>query len=249
MQVPRSSRMTLDWIQRACQQNPPKKIMDPSTGQFTGSYSTGPVRLSWTDQLFKPRKNDAGVEQYGVTCLFPPSVDLSLLFQATNEAGMSGWPDNMTANGFQWAGLQSPWHDQAEKANKYKGYTPGAYYFNTSTQFKPRIVDPSMNDIVDENRVYPGVWAILAVNCYPYGNRPTPGRPTKKGVSFGLQSTVIIADDEKLGGAGLDPKKAFAGIDLQGSTNIAAAFNVTPPIGTTQPPSAQDELRRLGLIS
>lgn len=248
MQVPRNSRVTADWIRNACTFNPVKKLLDPATGQFAGNYSTGPVRLSWTQHLFKAQKGDDGNEKFSVTALFPPGVDLTPLIVAANEAGYQGYPDNMTAGGFQWAGLQSPWHDQLEKANKYKGYTPGAWYFNAGTYFAPRIVDPNMNDIVDEKRVYPGVWAILAVNAYPYGHRPKPGRPTKKGVSFGLQSTVIICDDEVLGGGGLDPKKAFAGINIEHTTSIAASFGITPPTSSPAAPASLDQMRALGLV-
>lgn len=248
--VPKDSRVTQEWLTTVCQNNPIKRLVDPETGQPTNNFSTGPVRLTWTNQLFEPRKNDAGNLNYGCTPLFPPGVDLTVLIQASQEAGAVGYPQNMTSQGFQWAGLQSPWHDQLEKAAKYKGYTPGAWYFNVSTQFAPRIVDPRMNDIVDQKRVYPGVWAILAVNAYPYGNRPMPGRPTKKGVSFGLQSTVIIGDDEILGGGGLDPKKAFAGINITSGTNIGASFTgaITPPMSSPSTVPSTDELRRLGLI-
>lgn len=253
MQVPRDSRVTLDWIQRACTHNPVKKLVDPQTGKFEGNYSTGPVRLTWTQHLFKPQTGDSGNDKYSVTPLWPPGVDLTPLIVAANEAGYAGYPDHMTSQGFQWAGLQSPWHDQLEKAGKYKGYTPGAWYVNAGTYFPPRIVDPHMNDIVEEKRVYPGVWAILAINAYPYGHKPMAGRPTKKGVSFGLQSTVIIGDDDILGGGGLDPKKAFQGLNIANTTNIAASFAASGPImpPTSSPssvPNSMDELRRLGLI-
>lgn len=246
MQVPNNSKLPLDWVQRACSQNPIVRLM-ADDGQPTENYSTGPVRLSWTDQLFKARKTDQGTDKFGCTILWPGGVDLSPLVAAANAAGYVGFPENMTANGFNWAGLQSPWHDQLEKASKYKGYTPGAYYINVGTQFQPRIVDTKMNDIVDPKRVYPGVWAICAVNAYPYGHVKGRG-PTKRGVAFGLQSTVIIADDEILGGGGLDPRKAFKGINVQSNFNPAAQFTgtVLPPSVAPSDPNA--ELRRLGLI-
>lgn len=251
MQVPRDSKMTLDWVQKVCTMNPVKKLLDPTTGQFVGNYSTGPVRLAWTKDLQTPKKTDDGKDRWSCTVLFPPGVDLSILVQASNEVALATWPENMTAAGFNWAGLQSPWSDQMAKASQYKGYTPGAWMFNTSTYFQPRIVDVNMNDIVDDKRLYAGVWAILAVNCYPYGNVKRAG-PTKKGVGFGLQSTVLIADDEPFGGAGLDPRAAFKGINIDKGASPAAMFSATtpimPPVGGVAAPNSMDEMRRLGLI-
>jgi len=170
---------------------------------------------------------------------------------------VGGWPEFMTPQGFPWqaAGIESPWHDQMKKAHQYKGYTPGAWFFNVGTYFQPRIVDTAMNDIIDPKRVYPGVWAILAVNPYEYGKIKRQG-PTKKGVSFGLQSTVIIGDDEVLGGGGVDPKKAFAGINIQANVDVGKAFGglmnpgpVSPPVAPNgSGPASLDEMRRLGLI-
>ena len=251
MQVPKDSKMPLEWIQKACTQNPVMKLLDPTSGQFVGNYSTGPVRLAWTHGLRTPQKNDAGNDKYGCTVLFPPGVDLSILVAAVNECGAANFPENMTPQGFRWDNLQSPWHDQFEKHTKYSGYTPGAWFFNVGTNFLPRIVDTNMNDIVDDKRIYAGVWAILAVNVYPYGKVKRQG-PTKKGVSFGLQSTVLIADDTPFGGAGLDPKAAFKGINIDSSVNPAAAFGQITPPSSPQPGGPVDvnaEMRRLGMIA
>lgn len=243
--VPKDSRMSLDWLQRACAQNPVSKIMDDK-GQFTGNYLTGPVRLSFPNLFKKKAGTQAGArETFNVAVLMPPGQDKTVLDQAVTECAMQAFPDNKTAAGFVWYGLQSPFHDQAEKTLKYEGYTPGAIYFNSSSEFKPRIVDPNMNDIIDEARVYPGEWAMLAVNPYSYNNM-------KKGVSLGLQSVVIIGDDTNIGGGGqVDPRKAFAGIKLDAATNVAAGFGV-PVAGVAVPPAGQesnmDALRRMGLL-
>lgn len=251
--VPKDSRMTLEWVTKACTQNPPAKIFDDK-GAFTGNYMTGPVRLSWTKWLHEKQKNEeSGRETYSVVPLFPPGADLSVLNMAVTEAAAAAFPQNMTAQGFVWHGIGSPFHDQAEKTLKYEGYTPGAIYFNTSTEFPPSIVDPNMNPIVDKTRVYPGVWGMLAVNCYAYGDRPKPGRPAfKKGVSFGLQSVVIIGDDQNIGGGGaIDPRKAFAGIKLDHAVNVAAGFGVpTAPIaGAPAGPMSIEDMRRMGLVA
>lgn len=244
--LPKDSRQTLDWLTRACAQNPISKIMDDK-GQFTGNYMTGPGRLSFPS-LFKkkPASGAGGRDTFQTAFLFPPGVDKTLLDQAVTECAMQHFPQNMTAQGFVWYGLHSPFHDQAEKTLKYEGYTPGAISFNTGSEFKPRTVDPNINDIIDEARVYPGVWAMLAVNVYPFGhNKPLP----KKGISLGLQSVVIIADDQNIGGGGqVDPRKAFAGIKLDAATNVAAGFGVPVAGQVPTQPTNMDALRALGLI-
>lgn len=241
--VPKDSRMSLDWLTRACAQNPVSKIMDPVTGEFTGNYSTGPVRLSFP-HLFEKHAVQAGQrETFNTAVLWPPGVDYSAINNAVNDCAIGAFKQNMTPQGFVWYGLKSPFHDQAEKALKYKGYTPSAVNFGSSSEFKPRVVDPNMNDIITTERVYPGVWAIVAVNAYSFNN-------VSKGVSLGLQSVMIIADDENIGGGGAtDPRQAFAGIRLDPTVNVAAGFGVPPP-PTGAPVGETNEamLRRMGLL-
>lgn len=241
--VPKDSRMSLDWITRACAQNPVCKIMDPTTGAFTGNYSTGPVRLSFP-HLFTKHAVQAGQrETFNTAILWPPGVDYTPINQAVTESAVGEFKQNMTPQGFVWYGLKSPFHDQAEKALKYKGYTPGAVNFGSSSEFKPRVVDPNMNDIIDEARVYPGVWAIVAVNPYSFNN-------VSKGVSLGLQSVMIIADDDNIGGGGaVDPRQAFAGIRLDPTINVAAGFGVPAPTAGAPIVETNDAmLRRMGLL-
>lgn len=253
--VPKDSRVTLDWLTRACQQNPVQKIFDEK-GQFTGNYLTGPGRLSFP-YLFKKKPNKAGPgqtgrETYQTAFLWAPGMDIAALNNAVGEEAVKAFPGNHTPQGFVWHGLHTPWHDQAEKTMQYQGYTPGAISFNTGSDFKPRVVDPNMNDIIDEARVYPGVWAMLAVNVYPYGhNKAVP----RKGISIGLQSVVIIGDDQNIGGGGqVDPRQAFAGIKLDANVNVAAGFGV-PIAGATGAPLPTggavmgiDALRAMGLV-
>jgi len=106
------------------------------------------------------------------------------------------FPSNINPQGQPFGLHCPPWRDQAEK-QQYTGYTPGLPFFRCTTQYKPQIVDPGMNPIVDEARVYAGVWAILNVNLFSFGKNPP--RP-KKGVSIGLQGVMLIADDTKLAG-------------------------------------------------
>lgn len=237
----KDSKLSHDWFEKCMHDNPVQAIIDPKTGQPSGNYTTGPVRLSWCEPLFRPKKDAKGNDVYSTACLFPLGQSLDLLSQVVTQCGMVAFPQNVTASGFVWHGLRTPFHDQAEKAHKYEGYMPGAYYMNSSSRFPPRIVDVRMNDIVDPKRVYPGVLAIMSVNPYDYDN-------LNKGVSLGIQSIVIIGDDKNIGGGkGGNPQRDFAGINVQADTNVSAMFQAP---GMSAMPPASDPLaamRAMGL--
>ena len=115
----------------------------------------------------------------------------------------------------QYYGLHSPFRDQAEKTvgKNTRGYTPGGLMLTCSSNFQPVVVDRNMNPIVDEKRVYSGVWAFVSMNVYSYGiktNKP------KKGVGFGLVSVMIIADHDHLdnGAPVVDPRTQFGGVNV-----------------------------------
>lgn len=210
--IMRDSSIGDDWIKRACDMNPSQPVLDPTTGQPTGNILTGPVRLAFCD-LFKPGKpmNQGEEGKYGTQILFPPYTDFSHLYNAYYEVAGRVFPDYYDRQSGQYHGIHSPFRDQAEKT-KLGGYTPGLVFMTVTSRYKPPVVDLRMNPIVDENRVYPGVWAIISVNAYDFGkNPPQP----KRGVNFGLQSVMIIADDDKFGGGAPDPKAQFGGVNVQ----------------------------------
>lgn len=226
----KNSKMTDEWIARALALNPMSVLEN-------GNVITMPVRLAFAN-IFKPAKkqpNDAPDKPatYGCAILFPPGADeqihrvmMPIYWAKVRER----FPQNIGADGNSF-GLHIPFHPQAEKQNQ-SGYTPGLTYLNVTSRFKPQVVDMAMNPIIDEARVYSGVWAILALNCYHY----TDAR--KKGVTFGLQSVMIVQDDENLGGGASDPKKDFANVKIDPNYNAAAAFGAQPP-GSNVVPFAQ----------
>lgn len=232
-----------DFLEQLIRENPVKAVLDSKTGQPNGNFLTGPVRLSWTKQLFEPRKDDSGSDKYGCAILWPLGVDVTIIAQAVQQTAAVGFPANMGPGGFNWAGLKTPFHDQGEKSSQFAGYLPGAYFFNTSSKFKPVIVDARMNPIVEESRVYPGVWALAAVNPYSFNNKT-------KGVGLGLQSLMIIADDNNVGkGKAANPQQDFANINITADTSVAAAFGQAPGVVMPMPgqQSEQDVMRSMGL--
>ena len=47
--------------------------------------------------------------------------------------------------------------------------------------------------------------------------------------SFGLQSVMIIADDEEFGGGTANPHEAFAGVNIEADVNPSDAFGSSAP--------------------
>ena len=193
------------WIYQTAQSVPIQKVVDDK-GQYTGDYLTGPVRIAF-DSLFELPKptEDVPNPKYGASLLFTPYANFQPLYDAYYEICAREFPEYYDQASGQYAGLYSPFRDQREKM-KFGGFTPGCIFITSTSKFKPPVVDIRRNPIVDPSKVYPGVWAICAVNPYAFKDK------RKKGVAFGLQSVMIIGDDTKFGGGAPDPNKTFGGV-------------------------------------
>jgi hypothetical protein len=240
MSIMPASDLPDDWLQQMIAQNPVTKLDDDN-------FRTCPVRLSFPHVFHPSSMEDDKEPKFSVTLLFPPNADLSVLDARTAEVMAAEHPEYIQ-NG-QWvAGLQWPMRDQGEKSMKLDGYMPGAKFLTASSKYKPSVVDSRQVPIVDEARVYPGVWALACINCYGYNYKNM-----KRGVSWGLQSLMIIADDKKLGGGGVDPGTAFGGANVApppnqqlmphgnapaapGDTPVAPAGYQAPPMPGAAPP-------------
>jgi hypothetical protein len=227
-------------VAKVVAENPIQKILNPQTGQWDGNIRTCPVRLSFFDNsLWKMvyGKNDDGSTKanggFEVQILFPPCASAQVdqvLRPLVREVELAAFPKNFGPDG-QSFGLHSPFRNQAEKQN-YGGFTPGGVLIRAQTQYKPPVVDMANNPIIDESRGYPGVWAIVSVNLFHYPKNAGNFKG-KRGVNFGLQAVMIVADDNKLGGgAGVKPAEQFAGIKIDSAFDPASAFgqqSAAPP--------------------
>lgn len=211
------------WIQQTAANVPIQRIM--KDGQPTGDILTGPVRLVF-ENIFELPKATATMQnpKFGASLLFSPFADFTVMYEeyyrVCGEMFASHW-DGPTQ---QYHGLHSPFRNQAEKL-KFGGFTPNLVFTSATSKFKPPVVDARYNPIIDPSKVYAGVWAICAINAYGYND------PRKKGVAFGLQSVMIIGDDQRLGGGPADPKAQFQGV------NVSAPI-VRPDIGQHMPTGA-----------
>jgi hypothetical protein len=230
----RDSAKSAEWVERVVRENPIQQIMNAQTGQWDGNIRTCPVRLSFFNNGLHQAvggQNDDGTDKkpsFEVQILFPPcagpQID-SILRPVVANAERRDFPRNMGQDGVMF-GLHSPFRMQDEKQN-YGGFTPGGVFIRATTLYKPQVVDVNNNPIVDtDGRAYPGVWALVSINLFSYG--VSPPRP-KKGISFGLQAVMIVADDNKLGGGAVDTKTQFQGVKIDGAFDPAKAFGQATP--------------------
>ena len=229
----RDSAKSAEWVAKVVAANPITKIMN-AQGQWDGNIRTCPVRLNFFNNSLHTAvvgKNDDGTPRqtgtFEIQLLFPPAAGQQVqdtLMPVVLDKMRAVFPGNFGPDGRPF-GLHSPLRMQDEKQN-FAGFTPGGFFIRATTQYKPPIVDTANNPIVDTSRAYPGVWALVSINLFDYGVRPP--RP-KKGVSFGLQAVMLIADDTPLTGGGVDTRTQFAGVNISGDFDPSSAFGSAAP--------------------
>lgn len=203
-----ATQMSDAWIKSAVEKNP-CVLLD------SGNIRTCPVRLSFPNIFQRSKPMEAGKDgKYGGNLVFPAYADLALLKKIAGEASLAKW-----ANAGQKGGpkLKNPFKDQSEMADRYEGYGEEGTYISTVSDKMVSVLDNRMQQISDPERVYPGVWVVATIRPFAYD------KGVNKGVSFGLQGLMIVADDKRLGGGGSSPSD-FKGIELDATVNTAGVF-------------------------
>jgi len=215
------SRISPEWIERAWKQNPPK-VLDG------GNILFGPVRLAFVNLLERPKPGADGKERaYGAVLLVPAQGDLTLLKKAATDLFREKAPMALTNKAIA-AKYNNPFKDQGGYVDKqsgalYDGFIEGRIAISAnSSQSKPPVVDPNNAPIIDKARCYSGCWAYVAVAPRWFkveGN---------EGPTFYLQSVMIVADDENLGGVGAaNPSRDFAGLKVEPLLDSTSLFEET----------------------
>lgn len=158
--------------------------------------TTGEVRLSYVN-LFQPRANQPGQEpKYSVTILLPKSDTdtfhrIQAAIQAAYEKGVVE----------KWNGARPPLktviHDGDGVRPSGDPFGPeckGHWVFTASSKQRPEVVDAQLNPIIDQSRVYSGVYGRVNINFFPYNNSGN------RGIGAGLGPVQILRDGEPLGG-------------------------------------------------
>lgn len=153
--------------------------------------TTSKFRVSFP-HVFKPQTTPSGEQRYSVVMLFPKDAeaDLKALKQLAYAAAYEKWGEDSIKS--KKVKPQWPWRDGEEKAEQYDGYE-GMIFATASSKNKPKVVDRSIEPIIDELEFYAGCYAKAAVNAYAWEWKG------KKGVSFGLINLQKVAEGEPFG--------------------------------------------------
>jgi hypothetical protein len=209
------TNMTDEWIKKACERNP-IRVLD------SGNILLCPTRGSFLNLFERSRPIPPATEgSYGGNLIFPTCADLSVLEKAVIEVLKEKCPDALSPDPKKRVKVKSPFKDQGEML-KYDGYVEGGKFISaTSKKNRPVLVDARQQIVTDETLVYPGVWVVCTVRPFWYD------KGVNKGVSFGLQSVMLVADDKNLGGGGGGNVAAdFAGVNIDaGDVDTTGLFD------------------------
>jgi hypothetical protein len=154
-----------------------------------GNIRTSPVRLSYANGLFKPRAVKEGdPKRYTVSLLFPVGADLSILYGMANKAAVDKFGDPSKHK------LKSPFLKQDDVPDP--GYMDGGVYLRCGApeENQPQVIDLQGRRLLSETDCYSGAWAIATIRAFAYDAK------LNKGVSFGVQNILKIADDDRFSG-------------------------------------------------
>ena len=209
------TNMTDEWIKKACERNP-IRVLD------SGNILLCPTRGSFLNLFERSRPIPPATEgSYGGNLIFPTCADLSVLEKAVIEVLKEKCPDALSSDPKKRVKVKSPFKDQGDML-KYDGYVEGGKFISaTSKKNRPVLVDARQQIVTDETLVYPGVWVVCTVRPFWYD------KGVNKGVSFGLQSVMLVADDKNLGGGGGGNVAAdFAGVNIDaGDVDTTGLFD------------------------
>ena len=176
---------------------------------------TGKVRLSYA-HLTIPYKSKLADEndkaKYSVTLLIPKTdtATKAKIDAAIKAAGEKALASGKIKKGTPIDKLPTPvWDGDGYKADGYTPFGPecaGMWVLSASSIDQPKVVDLSLNPILDATEIYSGMWARVGLDFYGYNNR-------KMGIGCGLGNVQKVADDEPLGAERASVESDFGGDD------------------------------------
>lgn len=171
---------------------------------------TGEVRLSFV-HLLEPSEDLNGNLKYSCMVLIPKKDKdtLDKLKAAQEKALADAIPTKF--NGKKPANLKNTLRDADEELDLEKyPEAKGHYFMNVGNKTRPGIVDSSLNQVMDPDEVYSGVYARVSVNAFAYNASGS------KGLSFGLNNVMVLGKGDRLSG-GASAEDDFADFATSGS--------------------------------
>src|SRR5262245_56172012 len=178
-----------------------------ATTKTAAHMQTPRCRLSFPNTFQAKQIMGQGDPKFEVTCLFEKGADLTALQKAIIACATERWGDKALAD-LKAGKIHQPFRDQGEKEH-LEGYVAGAKFFPARTKLKPFICDHRLAPITDPEQVYPGRYAIAAVNAFAW-THPMKGR----GVSFGLIGLQLLEHAPRFGGGGYKPSDVFEPVEI-----------------------------------
>ena len=217
-----------DFLKNACAKNPIREHKDDK-GRLTGTFFSGPVRLSYPN-LFFPKHigaDPAKKPKFSVQLMYPLCADPRPLLQASARMVTEFQkidPKLLNASNCtreKINGMATPFRDQGEKITEYS--TPGALQMSCSNERKPALYLPGPHGkpatLVSNDRplaggqtgewLYSGCWAIVGFQLFI--NKAVPEKQIPARLNSSLLSVLFFKDDKRYGGAHVDTS------DLMGS--------------------------------
>lgn len=174
--------------------------------------------LSFAFGLFKPRKNDNGVEKWQATLIFPNNCDRSKMEEAVRHCIVETWGEKGLERAKQGL-IKSPFlpGDGKEARNKntgdlHPGMGPDVFFIRPTSNKPPVVRYKDPNIPATEEEVYSGCKGFAVLNAFAWNNAQNGD-----GVSFGIQYFQKTGEGERLGGSGgVDPEQWHEKIDDTG---------------------------------
>jgi len=154
------------------------------------SLITPTFRVSYANVFVARAVNAGDTEKFSITMLFEKKgTDLAGMVAAAKAAKLAKWGANPPSR------LRSPFRDgdDPEEEDRGEAYKGKIFVYASSTS-KPGVLDEGKNPINSPEAFYSGCYAIASVNAFAYEAKGN------KGISFGLNNLMKMADGERLDG-------------------------------------------------
>ncbi|MNB88934.1 hypothetical protein D3C75_359550 [compost metagenome] len=196
------------------------------------NVTTGEVRLSYVT-LFSPRANQAGQEpKYSVTLLIPKH-DIATMQRI--QAAFAAAVQEGISKGYWQPGAQpkTVLYDGDGLRPQGEPFGPecrGHWVIRASSKQKPGVFDENLNPILDQTKVYSGVYGRVNFRIYAYSNQ-------SKGIGAQLEMVQVTRPGEPLGGR-ITVEEAFGGAPA-GAGFPSQGWGQQPPAYPQQPAPTQ----------
>lgn len=182
-------------------------------------FKTPPCRVLYAFSMFKPRKDDKGVEKYQPTLVFAnehrPALEKhvgAVIVEQWGEKGLERAKQGLIKSPFlSGDGKEARKKDTGEIK---PGYGPGLFFIRpwANVDHPPVIRYKNPNIPATQEEVYSGCRGFAVLSAFAWSHDSNGD-----GVSFNLAYFQKTGDDEKIGGdGGVDPEKWHEKIDDEG---------------------------------